>query len=91
MGETTRRDLAHERAVAVMQGIYADVRKTEGLNLADAAEAAGVAPKSFYRWLKTPPKKIDLTAVVAVADYLHDVHGYANFIRRWEDVTGSIK
>lgn len=91
MGETTRRDLARARAVEVMRLIYENVLGADGLNVAEAAAAGGVPVSTFYRWLKTPPKKIDLTAIAAVADYLHDAHGYEDFGQMWRRVCTYIK
>lgn len=91
MGETTRRELARKRTVHVLKVIRENIGNDPTVNVTSAAEAAGVAPSSFYRWLATPPQKIDVTQVAAVADYLHDEYGHSDFASLWRDAQSLIK
>lgn len=55
------------------------------VNKTRAAEAAGVSPSSFYRWLASPPEKIDVAGLAALADWLHDEYGHADFAALWRE------
>lgn len=86
-----RRELARRRADAVMARIALNIENDPQVNRTLAAGAAGVAPSSFYRWLSTPPKKLDVAAVSAVADFLHDEYGHPDFATIWRNVAAQIK
>lgn len=88
---SSRREIARARTVEVMRIIQENIAGDDRVSITSAAEAVGVAPSSFYRWLKTPPQKIDIVQVATLADYLHDVYGHENFAKLWRDVEASIK
>ncbi|WP_442575909.1 hypothetical protein ACSBPH_01790 [Microbacterium sp. F51-2R] len=92
MGDTTRRDVARARALEAMRIIRDTIENTPDLNKVAAAQAAGIAPSSFYRWLSdATPKKVDVIQISALADYLHDEHGAEDFVTLWRRVTRAIK
>ena len=86
-----RRELARRRATAVLAQIALNIDNDPNVNKTRAAEAAGVAASSFYRWLARPPKKVDAAAVAALADFLHDVYGHEDYPALWRDVIARIK
>jgi hypothetical protein len=82
----TRRDNARRQALAVLNKIRDNIEtNATTVNKTQAAEAAGVAPSSFYRWLANPPAKIDVTAIAALADWLHDEYGHSDFAALWRE------
>lgn len=90
MDATTRRAIARARTVEVMRMIQDNIAKDERVNVTRAAEEVGISAKTFYRWLKTPPEKIDMIQVAMLADYLHDFYGHQNFAALWRDVESRI-
>lgn len=60
------------------------------VNKTRAAEAAGVAASSFYRWLANPPEKIDVAGLAALADWLHDEYGHADFAALWRETRAEV-
>lgn len=82
MSDATSRDRAWERAVAVMNAISKAI-ENDDVNITEAARAAGVAPSTFYRWLRTPPNKIDVAAIAGLADWLHETYGHEDFATLW--------
>jgi len=82
----TRRDHARRQALAVLNKIRDNIEtNATTVNKTQAAEAAGVAPSTFYRWLASAPSKIDVTAIAALADWLHDEYGHADFAALWRE------
>lgn len=73
-----------------MNMIRDNVKADPDVNISEAAEAAGVAVSTFYRWLATPPQKIDTAAVAAVADYLHEARGHEDFVTLWRRAQAAI-
>lgn len=91
MGTAGRRDLARARAIELMRMIRENIANDDRVNVTRAAEEAGMSPKTFYRWLKTPPQKLDIIQVATLADYLHSSYGHQNFAALWRDVESRIK
>lgn len=91
MGTNTRRQVARARTEEVMRRIQQNIAEDDRVNVARAAEEAGIAVSTFYRWLKTPPQKIDVIQVATLADYLHDTYGHENFAKLWRDAEAGIK
>lgn len=91
METASRREIARARTVEVMRMIQENIANDERVNVTRAAEETGVAVSTFYRWLKTPPKKLDVIQVAALADYLHDSYGHQNFAKLWRDAETRIK
>lgn len=90
METTSRRGLARARTVEVMRMLQENIANDDQVNVMQAAEEAGIAGSTFYRWLKTPPKKIDVIQVATLADYLHEAYGHPNFAALWRDVEARI-
>lgn len=78
----TRREIARRIVETVMASIADDIRE-EGITITQAAETAGVPKSTFYRWMSTHPKTIDVTGISAVAQLLHDEYGHDDFAVRW--------
>lgn len=87
----TPRQIAWDRTVFVMNTIRENVDSDEAINRTRVAKASGIAASTFYRWLESPPDKIDAAAIAAVADYLHEHHGYEDFVTRWRRAARTIK
>jgi hypothetical protein len=71
----------------VIEGIIKD---DPDITVVAAAAAADIPQSSLYRWLKTPPKKIDGASVAALADWLHAAYGYQDFAALWREVSARI-
>jgi len=91
VGTSARREIARARTVEVMRRIQENIAKDDRVNVSQAAEEAGMAPSTFYRWLKKPPQKVDVIQVATLADYLHDAYGHESFAKLWRDVESAIK
>ena len=91
MGTATRREVARARTVEIMRMIQENIALDDRVNVTLAAAEAGVAPSTFYRWLRKPPNKIDMVQVATLADYLHAAYGHQNFAALWRDVESRIK
>lgn len=90
MDATNRRELAHKRAVRAMRIIRANIDATPDINITEAAKSAGISPSTLYRWLEAPPEKIDMAAIASLADWLHDTHGYQDFIAVYRQASHEI-
>ena len=91
MGTATRREVARALTVDVMRMLQENIANDQDVNVTRAAEEVGVARSTFYRWLKTPPAKIDVIQVASLADYLHEAYGHPNFAALWRDAEARIK
>jgi hypothetical protein len=74
-----------------MRMIRENIANDDRVNVTRAAEEAGMSSKTFYRWLKTPPQKLDIIQVATLADYLHNTYGHQNFAALWRDVESRIQ
>ena len=74
-----------------MSRIRENIDADPEVNITEAAEAAGVAASTFYRWLKTPPQRLETGAVAAVADYLHEARGHEDFVTLWRRASLRVK
>lgn len=90
MDAEERRALARKRTVEVMRLIREEIDSNPDINRIEAARAAGIPKSTFYRWLSAPPEKIDTASIAAVADWLHDAHGFRDFAALWRHVSRSI-
>ena len=84
-------NLSRERAVEVMRIIRKNIDEDPTVNVSQAAREAGLARSTFYRWLATPPQKIDVVQLATLADFLHDSYGHPDFAAIWRDVVSRIK
>ena len=83
MEQGTPRSVAHERALFVLESIESNIAADPRVSITAVASAVGMAPATLYRWLKKPPDRIDVIQTAAVADWLHDHYGHANFATLW--------